>query len=63
MSETKDFVGNPIRVGDEVIYQPTVYKGLRRGVIENVSKSGKTVDIKGGDAYRPIANVVKVVKE
>jgi len=69
MTTTIDFVGNPLRVGDDVAVESTYYKGLERGVVSAVSRSGKTVDVEcdraSGTKYtiynRQVAKVVRVV--
>jgi len=39
----KDYLGNKIQVGDEVVFVKLGYRTLMRGVIDRASPSGKTI--------------------
>lgn len=57
MEERKDIVGNIIKIGDEVAYNPPYYKGLKTGTIVGFTPKG----IKIGNST--IFGVVKVIRE
>lgn len=42
-----DFVGNIVRIGDIVVYNPPYYKGLREGTVVKFTPQGFTVTTSG----------------
>lgn len=63
MEETKDFIGNKLRVGDPVIVQPPAYKGFRRDRVAEISPSGKTIITERSRNRMVTAMVLKEVLE
>lgn len=58
MEERKDIVGNTIRIGDEVAYNPPYYKGLKTGTIVGFTPKGVRLS-----TLSLAFDVIKVIRE
>ena len=58
MEERKDIVGNIIKIGDEVAYNPPYYKGLKTATIISFTPKGVRLD-----TLSITFSVMKVIRE
>lgn len=58
MEERKDIVGNIIKIGDEVAYNPPYYKGLKTATIIGFTPKGVRLD-----TLSIAFSVIKVIRE
>lgn len=58
MEERKDIVGNVIKIGDEVAYNPPYYKGIKTGTIVGFTPKGIRLSTLG-----VAFSVIKVIRE
>lgn len=47
----KDFLGNELKVGDEVVFSLQLHRRLSKGVIASFTKSGNYVNVKYNGKY------------
>lgn len=57
MEERKDIVGNTIKIGDEVAYNPPYYKGIKTGIVTGFTPKGFKIEC------ATIFGVIKVIRE
>lgn len=58
MEERKDIVGNIIKIGDEVAYNPPYYKGLKTATIIGFTPKGVRLS-----TLSMVFSVMKVIRE
>ena len=58
----KDYLGNVVEVGDEVVFMMLNYRSLRKGTIKRITEKMCVIDLNGRDVKQFHSQVVKIPK-